>query len=139
MFCALKYFFGHSIYFTRLRHVNPLCKHKCAFLLMKEAPHQKIQEKKPLLKFKNTKKYICLERIWKKVSGTDLLGNMSQLEGVCAPFGRGVGDCAFSRLYFRIGFRLPTIGEQGSVPTCPKTFFSPNSFQTHVFLCIFEF
>ena len=27
---------------------------------MKEAPNQKVQEKKPLLKFKNTKKYMCL-------------------------------------------------------------------------------
>ena len=33
---------------------------------MKEAPNQKVQEKKPLLKFKNTKKYMCLERIWRK-------------------------------------------------------------------------
>ena len=59
-------FFDHSIYFARLHHVNPLCKHKCAFLQMKEAPNQKVQEKKPLLKFKNTKKYMCLERIWRK-------------------------------------------------------------------------
>ena len=66
MFCALTYLFGHSIYFARLRHVNPQCKHKCAFLQMKEAPNQKVQEKKPLLKFKNTKKYMCLERIWRK-------------------------------------------------------------------------
>ena len=33
---------------------------------MKEAPNQKVQEKKPLLKFKNTKKNMSLERIWKK-------------------------------------------------------------------------
>ena len=66
MLSALTYFFDHSIYFARLHHVNPLCKHKCAFLQMKEALNQKVQEKKPLLKFKNTKKYICLERIWKK-------------------------------------------------------------------------
>ena len=33
---------------------------------MKEALNQKVQEKKPLLKFKNTKKYMCLERIWRK-------------------------------------------------------------------------
>ena len=66
MFCALTYLFGHSIYFARLRHVNPQCKHKCAFLQMKEAPNQKVQEKKPLLKFKNTKKNMCLERIWRK-------------------------------------------------------------------------
>ena len=33
---------------------------------MKEAPNQKVQEKKPLLKFKNTKKYMFLERIWRK-------------------------------------------------------------------------
>ena len=66
MFCPLTYLFGHSIYFARLHHVNPLCKHKCAFLQMKEAPNQKVQEKKPLLKFKNTKKYMCLERIWRK-------------------------------------------------------------------------
>ena len=26
----------------------------------------------------------------------------------------------------------------GSVPPCPKKCFSPNSFQTHVFLCIFK-
>ena len=66
MLSALTYFFDHSIYFARLHHVNPLCKHKCAFLQMKEAPNQKVQEKKPLLKFKNTKKYMCLERIWRK-------------------------------------------------------------------------
>ena len=66
MFSALTYFFDHSIYFARLHHVNPLCKHKYAFLQMKEAPNQKFQEKKPLLKFKNTKKYMCLERIWRK-------------------------------------------------------------------------
>ena len=29
---------------------------------MKEAPNQKVQEKKPLLKFKNTKKYKNLEK-----------------------------------------------------------------------------
>ena len=66
MFSALTYFFDHSIYFARLHHVNPLCKHQYAFLQMKEAPNQKVQEKKPLLKFKNTKKNMCLERIWKK-------------------------------------------------------------------------
>ena len=66
MFCALTYLFGHSIYFARLRHVNPQCKHKYAFLQMKEAPNQKVQEKKPLVKSKNTKKYMCLERIWRK-------------------------------------------------------------------------
>ena len=33
---------------------------------MKEAPNQKVQEKKPLFK-KNTKKYMCLERIEKKI------------------------------------------------------------------------
>ena len=32
------------------------------------------------------------------------LGNMCQLEGVCATFGRGVGECAFSRIYIRIGY-----------------------------------
>ena len=67
MFCALTYLFGHSIYFARLRYVNPQCKHKYAFLQMKEAPNQKVQEKKPLLKFKNTKKNMCLEIIWKKM------------------------------------------------------------------------
>ena len=66
MFSGLTYFFDHSIYFARLCHVNPLCKHEYAFLQMKEAPNQKVQEKKPLLKFKNTKKYMCLERIWRK-------------------------------------------------------------------------
>ena len=66
MFSALTYFFDHSIYFARLHHVNPLCKHQYAFLQMKEAPNQKVQEKKPLLKFKNTKKNMCLERIWRK-------------------------------------------------------------------------
>ena len=59
-------FFDHSIYFARLCHVNPLCKHEYAFLQMKEAPNQKVQEKKPLLIFKNTKKNMCLERIWRK-------------------------------------------------------------------------
>ena len=71
MCCVLTYLFGHSIYFARLRHVNPQCKHKCAFLQMKEAPNQKVQEKKPLLKFKNTNKNMCLERILKNVFGTD--------------------------------------------------------------------
>ena len=33
---------------------------------MKEAPNQKVQEKKPLLKFKNTKKNMCRERVWNK-------------------------------------------------------------------------
>ena len=33
---------------------------------MKEAPNQKVQENKPLIKFKNTRKNMCLERIWKK-------------------------------------------------------------------------
>ena len=66
MFSGLTYFFDHSIYFARLCHVNSLCKHEYAFLQMKETPNQKVQEKKPLLKFKNTKKYICLERIWRK-------------------------------------------------------------------------
>ena len=65
MFCTLTYLFGHSIYFARLCHVNPQCKHKCAFLQMKEAPNHKVQEKKPLLKFKNTNKNMCLKRIWK--------------------------------------------------------------------------
>ena len=64
MFSGLTYFFDHSIYFARLCHVNPLCKHEYAFLQMKEAPNQKVQEKKPLSKFKNTNKYMCLERIW---------------------------------------------------------------------------
>ena len=66
MFSALTYFFYHSIYFARLHHVNPLCKHQYAFLQMKEAPNQKVQEKKPLLKFKITKKNMCLERIERK-------------------------------------------------------------------------
>ena len=66
MFSALTYFFDHSIYFARLHHVNPLCKRQYAFLQMKESPNQKVQERKPLLKFKNTKKNMCLERIWKK-------------------------------------------------------------------------
>ena len=46
------------------------------------------------------------------------LGNMCHLEGVCATFGRGVGDCAFSRIYICIGFTLPTIGEYVSVGGC---------------------
>ena len=32
------------------------------------------------------------------------LGKMCQLEGVCAAFGRGVGECAFSRIYICIGY-----------------------------------
>ena len=43
------------------------------------------------------------------------LGNIRQLEGVCAPFGRGVGECAFSRIYICIGYTLPTFGENVSV------------------------
>ena len=45
-FCMWTYFFNRPIYFGRLRHVNPLCKYKKAFLEMKEASNQKIQEKK---------------------------------------------------------------------------------------------
>ena len=33
------------------------------------------------------------------------LGNMCQLEGVYAPFGRGRGECAFSRIYICAIFR----------------------------------
>ena len=32
------------------------------------------------------------------------LGKMCQLEGICAPFRRGVGECAFSRIYICIGY-----------------------------------
>ena len=46
------------------------------------------------------------------------LGKMCQLEGVCAPFRRGVGECAFSRIYICIGYALPTIGENVSVGGC---------------------
>ena len=45
--------------------VNPQCKHKYAFLQMKEAPNQKVQEKKPLLK-------TCVwKEFGKNVFGTD--------------------------------------------------------------------
>ena len=37
------------------------------------------------------------------------------LEDVCAPFGRGFGECAFSRIYICIGYTLPTFGENVSV------------------------
>ena len=37
------------------------------------------------------------------------------LEGICAPFGLGVGECAFCRIYICIGYILPTIGENVSV------------------------
>ena len=33
-------------------------------------PKSKVQENKPILKFKNTKKNMCLERIWKKKFST---------------------------------------------------------------------
>ena len=46
------------------------------------------------------------------------LGKMCQLEGVCAPFGRGVGECPFSRIYICIEFTLPKIGEYVSVGGC---------------------
>ena len=50
---------------------------------MKEAPNQKVQEKKPLLKFKNTKKNMCLEKFGKNVFGTDpyCTGNRRGKEG----------------------------------------------------------
>ena len=40
-------------------------------------------------------------------------GKCVSLEGVCAPFRRGFGECAFSRIY-----TLPTIGENVSVGWC---------------------
>ena len=45
-FCVWTYFLNHPICFGRLCHVNLLCKHKKAFLDMKEASNQKSQEKK---------------------------------------------------------------------------------------------
>ena len=33
-------------------------------------------------------------------------GNMRQLEGVCAPFVRGVGECTFCNMYIGIGYIL---------------------------------
>ena len=50
---------------------------------MKEAPNQKVQEKKPLLKFKNTKKNMCLERIWKKCFRHRPLFDMLLLSLLC--------------------------------------------------------
>ena len=40
------------------------------------------------------------------------LGKMCQLEGVCAPFGRGVGEVALSRIYFCIGLYIANIWEK---------------------------
>ena len=34
---------------------------------------------------------------------------MCQSEGVCAPFGRRVGECAFSRMYICIGYNTANI------------------------------
>ena len=37
------------------------------------------------------------------------IGGLCQLEGVCAPFGSGVGECAFCNKYIGIGSILPTV------------------------------
>ena len=37
------------------------------------------------------------------------LGGLCQLEGVCVPFGRGVGECKFCNMYIGIGYILPTV------------------------------
>ena len=55
MFSTLTYSFGHPIYFARLRHENPPCKHKQENLQRKESSDQKMQENKPVLELKNTK------------------------------------------------------------------------------------
>ena len=62
----LTYFFGHPIYFARLRHVNPLCEHKHENLQRKESSDQKMQENKPVLELKNTKEKVCQKLKLKK-------------------------------------------------------------------------
>ena len=42
-------------------------------------------------------------------------GNICQLEGFCAPFGRRVEECTFSYMYTCIGYKLPIFGEYMSV------------------------
>ena len=42
---------------------------------------------------------------WYRIYFWQQLGNMRQLEGVYAPFGRGLGECAFSRIYICAIFR----------------------------------
>ena len=43
------------------------------------------------------------------------LGNICQLEGFCAPFGRGVRKSKFFNIYICIGYLLPTFGEYTSL------------------------
>ena len=66
MFSMLTYFFGHPIFFARLCHVNPLCKHKQQNLQRKESSDQKMQENKPVLELKNTGKKVYQKLKWKK-------------------------------------------------------------------------
>ena len=37
------------------------------------------------------------------------LGKLCQLEGICAPFGHGVGECAFCRIYRVFFFTGPPL------------------------------
>ena len=37
------------------------------------------------------------------------MGDECKLKGFCAPFGRGVGECAFCNKYIGIGNILPTV------------------------------
>ena len=46
------------------------------------------------------------------------LGDICQLEGVCAPFGHKVGEYTFCNKYICIGYILPTIGGHISVGGC---------------------
>jgi len=66
IFTTLTYFFSHPIYFARLRHANPLCKHKQENLQRKESSDQKMQENKPVLELKNTKEKVCQKLKLKK-------------------------------------------------------------------------
>ena len=46
------------------------------------------------------------------------LGDICQLEGVCAPFGHKVGEYTFCNIYICIGYILPTIGGYVLVGGC---------------------
>ena len=43
------------------------------------------------------------------------MGKLCQLEGICMPLGRRIGEYSFSRIYICIGYTLPTIGDNVSV------------------------
>ena len=52
------------------------------------------------------------------------LGDLCQLEGVCAPFGHKVGEYTFFNIYICIGYILPLIGGHMSVGGCLWVFWA---------------